>query len=126
MDYDSLDELWLTTIAGHAKPPTMAALIASHQLAGTLDSEINNSFYQIAVSPLTVANLIDKIMEITTLSHTPILPMEVEEGAILVQQEGTAWAMAISRQHRLRLRRDHDLRLQNFLTSVYVHAPTTM
>lgn len=70
MDYDSLDELWLTTIAGHAKPPTMAALIASHQLAGTLDSEINNSFYQIAVSPLTVANLIDKIMEITTVPRT--------------------------------------------------------
>lgn len=67
-------------------------------------------FFQTVVTPSAVEALIDKMLLRLAdfmLPQLPILLMDVEAGAILAHRTDASWAMALSRQHRQRLRRDN-------------------
>jgi hypothetical protein len=125
-DRNTSDELWLTTIAGTTPPLTMAqALMAA---AGQHIGFSNDHFFQIAVPCESVETVFDNLLArlLALASPSPILPMKIEAGAILVHPAGAPWALAVSRQHRQRLRRDGGIVLGDSLTSVHVRAPLGM
>lgn len=60
------------------------------------------------------------------VNQNPILPVEVEEGTLLVQRNGADWAVALSRRHRRRLRHDPSLTLDASITTTHNRAPATV
>ncbi len=84
-------------------------------------------YFQIEVMRASVEALAAKMLECLAdhiISPSPILPMEVEEEAILVHHTGAPWAMVLSRQHRQRLRHDSGgSRLNDSLISIHVKMP---
>jgi hypothetical protein len=83
-------------------------------------------FFCISPDPSVIKALVAAALDLPVPDVPRILlPMEVEEGALLVQPEGAAWAVAISRQHRQRLRQHPSLRLES-LISLHCLIPRTL
>jgi hypothetical protein len=83
-------------------------------------------FFQLAVDPLVLQALINAVLKPhTEVIAFTLLPIEVEEGDLLIQRDGADSAVAISRQHRQRLRRDPTAHLTS-LTSIHFRPPSSI
>jgi hypothetical protein len=105
------DEVWITRDSGLPGTLTMASL--QRLVGGSHIAFSRRHFFHLDIDPVTVQTLLDAALgthaQIT--STDPILPMEVEEGALLVQRAGADWAVVLSPQHRQCLRRDSAIAL---------------
>jgi hypothetical protein len=111
------DEVWMTTDSGLPGDLTMSTL--QRLVGGSHIAFSRRHFFQLEIDPAAVQTLLDAVLgthaQIT--SNDPILPMEVEEGALLVQSAGADWVVALSRQHRQRLRRDPTIALEALIST---------
>lgn len=84
-------------------------------------------FFQLAIDPLVLQALFNAVLRPSSeaIVSTLILPIEVEDGALLVQRVGADWAVEISRLHRQRLWRDPTV-LLTALTSIHYKPPSSM
>jgi hypothetical protein len=99
-DLASSEELWLMATAGYTSSHTMAQVLLS--LIGAHIAFCDDHVFQTEVQRNSVEALFEKMLLCLTdfiSLPSPILPMEVEEGSILVHPTGASWAIALSRQH---------------------------
>ncbi len=124
-EFNSTDEVWLTSGSDCAEARTMAS--ALKLMEGLHIGLSREHFFQLAIDPLVLQALFNAVLGPRTEANIPtrILPMEVENGALLVQRDGADWAVAISRQHRQRLRRDPSICLTT-LTTIHYRPPSSM
>jgi hypothetical protein len=127
-DLGDPEELWLTSGSTFRGLPTMANALTTARSTHLAFSRAH--FFQIAVTHDVVCflidSLLDAILEVAQPGHNTILPMEVEEGSLLVHRHGANWAVALSRRHRRRLRLDPGLALDPSMTTTHFRPPETV
>lgn len=126
-DFDGPEVVWLTSMSGHLRPHTMSLALKS--LDGQHLACSGKHFFQLGFDAHDVRKLVDMVLKFARDSLPPTqspLPMEVKAGALVIHRAGTAWAIALSRQHRQCLRHDQRTWLDDALVSVHCLIPDQM